>query len=225
MLLTLLAACDVELRGHVSDPDGVGVGGATLHAEACDAVTDAQGDFRTRCPRGVHHFLVEHPAYAASTLRVDATAFFSPEPGRASLRPWPTEPGVYLQPELLPLPATPLVRVVQGDEQRFCLDPAAALPTTGVNPGLFDVHSFDWRLYRLDTAGCALILRTRDGGRYWSPTATVEEAPSTELAPGFRHVHPKLGPGRYVIAAWYDGFLVPVDPKADTWEAWGFEVR
>lgn len=225
MLFFLLAACEVEVSGRVVDPVGIGVGGAGLDGATCTAVTEADGSFRTRCPRGLHHFVVRHPAYAASTLTIDATGLLSPQPETATLRAWPTTPGLYVQPELTPLVSTPLARTVSTTEQRFCLPAGTALPALAADPSFFDVHDSDWRLLTLDTDGCAFVLKTRDGGRYWSPTATQVEAPTTEIAPGFRHVKPELPAGRYAVVTWYDGFLVPADAKADTWEAWAFEVK
>ena len=224
MVLYLFIACEVELAGVVHDEDGAPVGGAVLDAEVCDAVSAADGTFRVRCPRGLHHFLVTHPTHAATALDVDATELFAPPPSEATLRAWPTVPGLYAEPGLERLGPTPLVRTVAAAEQRFCLPEGTALPALVPPAAMLDVHSFDWRLYPLDTAGCALILHTTDG-RYWQPNATGVDVPHTELAPGYRHVRPELAAGRYVAVSWHDGFLVPLDPKADTWEAWAFEVR
>lgn len=221
----LLAGCEVDVRGRVVDPAGTGVVGAGLDGAECHAVTGADGVFLARCPRVEHHFVVTHPAYTAATLTVDATGPLPPAPVTGTLRPWPTAPGLYVEPELTPLAATPLVRTVGATEQRFCLPADSVLPVVGPDPSFFEVHDSDWRLLSLDTDGCAIVLKTREGGRYWSPTVTRVEPATSEVMPGFQHVKPALSGGRHAFVTWYDGFLVPVDPKADTWEAWAFEVK
>ncbi len=224
MLIVVMLGCEVEVAGLVSEPSGAPVAGAQLTADGCRAVSAADGTFRTRCPRALHHFVVSHPAHAAEHLSVDATGALAPAAAAVSLVPWPTAVGLYLEPALELIAVSPLRRTVTATEQRFCLPPDVPLPTTTPNPSIFDVHGSDWRLHALDTEGCAIRLATKDGSRYWSPVSTAIAVPITELSPGHQHLRPELTPGRYAFVTWYDGFPVPLDPTADTWEAFAFEV-
>lgn len=226
-MLALLIGCEVEVSGRLLDPDGTPVAGAHVEATAgsCAAVTDAQGQFRARCPRAEYDFVVSHPSHAAGTLRIDASGAFSPPPASTTLAPWPDAPGLYIEPQYTPLASVGLVRAASATEERFCLPAGVVLPAASAAVQLFDVHAVDWRAYAVDAEGCALRLVVEGGGRFWSPRAErVEPVSVTELAPGRSRAAFSLVPGRYVVAPWYEGFLVPEDPKADTWAAWAFEV-
>lgn len=226
-MLALLIGCEVEVCGRLLDPDGKPVAGARVEATAgaCAAVTDAAGDFRARCRRADYHFLLSHPMHAAGTLHIDASGALAPPPVSMTLAPWPDAPGLYIEPQYTPLPSVGLVRSVGPTEERFCLPDGVVLPLASAAVQLFDVHAVDWRVYAVDAEGCALRLVVEGGGRFWSPRVQrVEPVSVTELAPGRSRAALALDPGRYVVAPWYDGFLVPEDPKADTWAAWAFEV-
>jgi hypothetical protein len=223
-MLGLLVACDVELTGSVTDERGAPVGGAVLAAERCNAVTDDAGAFRVRCERGDHHFLVSHPTYAGAALSIGATGLFSPPPAAAVLRAWPAGAGLYLEPDYAPLPTPGLVRTREGNEQRFCIPADVALPQARPGASLFDVHDTEWRLYRLDEAGCALRLTSADGGTFWSPTASRVEIAPDLIAEGHYRVRLPEAPGRYVAAPWLDGFFVPRPDAPETWEAWALEI-
>ncbi len=152
----------------------------------------------------------------------DADSVFAPEPFSVTLVPWPTEPGLYLEPALDPLPVTPLVRVATAEEQRFCLGEGATLAEAPARVSLFDLHSVAWRAYALDAGGCAVVLRRPAGTTWWQPGGTrVAETSRTALAPGRDRVVMELPAGRYVAVAWFDGFLVPHDVSADSYLAWG----
>ncbi|MSQ01076.1 MAG: carboxypeptidase regulatory-like domain-containing protein [Myxococcales bacterium] len=224
MLIVVMLGCEVEVSGLVSEPSGAPIAGAQLAAAGCSAVSAADGSFRARCRRGLHHFVVSHPAHAAEQLSIDATGALAPPAAEVRLVPWPTVVGLYLEPALTLIPHSPLRRTVNATEQRFCLAADTTLPTTTPNPSIFDVHGSDWRLHALDTEGCAIRLTTTGGSRYWSPAGTSIDVPMTQLSPEHQHLRPELGPGRYAFVTWHDGFLVPLDPTADTWEAFAFEV-
>lgn len=227
MLALYLLGCDVELRGRVADRGGAAIAGASLVATegVCSAVTDAAGSFTTRCVRADYNFVVSHPSHAAGALHIDATAALPPPPASASLVPWPSAPGLYLEPDYAPVARVDLVRRVAPTEQRYCLPEGAVLSVTSVEPHIFDVHAADWRVFAVDAEGCALRVAVEPGGRYWSPrTPRIEPASETVLAPGRVRVTFALPPGRYVAVPWFEGFMVPKDPNADTWEAWAFEA-
>ncbi len=224
MWIVVFVSCTVELSGSVTDLDGAAVGGARLQAPGCEAVSNAAGAFRVRCERALHRFAVTHPTYAGATLEIDATGLLAPEASRASLRAWPSEPGLYLEPSYAAVPSPGLVRTATPTEQRFCVPAEAVLPVAPAGTALFDVHDVEWRLYRLDEDGCALRLSTRDGGTYWSPTATQVEVTPTPLADGHLRVPLPAEPGRYAAAPWMAGFFVPRSVSPDVWEAWAFEV-
>ncbi|GDX79622.1 hypothetical protein LBMAG42_14330 [Deltaproteobacteria bacterium] len=227
MLVLFLLGCDVELRGQVADPGGAPIAGASLVATegTCSAVTDAGGSFTTRCVRADYNFVVTHPSHAAGALHVDATAALPPPAAAVSLVPWPSAPGLYLEPDYTPFARVDLVRRVAPSEQRYCLPEGAILPVTSVHPHVFDVHATDWRVFAVDAEGCALRVAVDPGGRYWSPrTPRIEAASVAELAPGRVRLTFEVPPGRYVAVPWFEGFLVPKNPTADTWEAWAFEA-
>ncbi len=227
MVLPFLLGCDVELRGQVVEPSGAPIAGASLIATegSCSAVTDAAGTFVTRCIRTDYNFIVSHPSHAAGAVHIDASGALAPPPAVASLVPWPVEPGLYLEPGYTPLASVELVRRVAPTEQRFCLPDGLVLPITSVEPHVFDVHATEWRVFAVDAEGCALRLAVEPGGRFWSPrTARIEPTAVTQLAPGRARATFALPAGRYVVVPWFDGFLVPKDPNADTWEAWAFEA-
>ncbi len=224
MLIVVMLGCEVEVTGLVSEASGTPIAGAQLTGADCAAVSAHDGTFRTRCARGLHHFVLSHPAHAAGHLSVDATGALAPAAAAVTLVPWPTVVGLYLEPDLVLIPTSPLLRTVTATEQRFCLGPDTPLPTTTPDPSIFDVHGSDWRLHALDTEGCAIRLTTKDGGRFWSPVGNAIVVPIAELSPGHQHLRPVLGPGRYAFVTWVDGFLVPLDPTADSWEAYAFEI-
>lgn len=225
-----LLGCDVQLSGTVTNPAGQPVAGAELVSGDCRAVTDATGAFLTRCARGTYRFDVTHPTHAPGVLSTDAGGALSPPPGAVTLVPWPTEPGLYLEPGLEPLARVALVRTAAPDEQKFCVAttggeaPPADAAAEPLSLSLFEVRAVDWRLFALDDEGCALRLRRPPGTTWWQPSGErLAEASRTSLAPGRDRVTLSLPPGRYVAAAWYDGFLVPDDVAADSYLAWGVE--
>lgn len=226
VLLPLFLACDVEVRGRVVEPGGAPVAGARLVTEAgCDAVTDADGTFKVHCPRAVYHFLVKHPTHVGATLDVDASATLPPTPVEATLRPLPSDPGLYLEPDYTALPSVPFLRKVEKTEQRFCLGKGATLATASAETTVYDIHATDWRLYPLDADGCAVKLTQAPGSRFWSPEGDpLAPTMHDDLGAGRFRDRFTLVPGRYVAVPWLDGFFVPDDPKADSWLAWGFEV-
>lgn len=221
----LLAGCAVELTGSVTDLAGAPVEGARVQAEGCEAVSAADGSFRVRCERALHRFAVSHPAYAGASMEIDATGLLSPEPESVMLRAWPTEPGLYIEPDYRPVPAPGLARTATAEEQRYCLPAGAEVGTAPAGTALFDVHEVEWRLYRLDEEGCALRLHTRDGGTYWSPTATRVELAPVELATGHFRVPLPAEAGRYVAVPWMEGFFVPRAGSTELWEAWAFAIE
>lgn len=220
-----LAGCAVELTGSVTDLAGVPVEGARVQAAGCEAVSAPDGTFRLHCPRALHRFAVSHPAYAGASMEIDATGLLSPEPETVMLRAWPTEPGLYIEPNYRPVPAPGLTRTATANEQRFCLPEGAEVGSAPAGTALFDVHEVEWRLYRLDAEGCAMRLATRDGGTFWSPTATRVEVAPVELAAGHFRVPLPAEPGQYVAVPWMDGFFVPRAGSPELWEAWAFAVE
>jgi hypothetical protein len=223
-MLFLLAACEVEISGRVVGAASAPVAGASLRADGCEAVTAADGLFRTRCRREVYRFDVSHPTHATAVLTIDATGARSPSAVEVALQPWPEAVGLYLAAGFVPLPEAPLKRRVEPGRQRFCLDtpggaPAAASP--GGSTELFEVEGYQWRVYRLDTEGCALAMVQAAGSAWWSPEGErVGGLSRTELATGRARVVVPAGGADLIALAWYDGFLVPHDVASDTWLAW-----
>lgn len=221
-MLFFLLACDVEIVGVVAGPGGVPVAGAALEAGGCSAVTDEVGRFRTRCVRGTYDFVVTHPTHSTGRLSVDASGAMSPPAFTVDLLAWPSGPGLYHDADFTPLTSVVLTRSVTADEQKFCVSG----PPPATKPGpvtVFEVGGHAWRALTLDAEGCAYRLVKAPGSSVWTPIETrVEETSRQDLAPGRARVVLTLT-GPTVLAAWYDGFWVPVDPVADTWLGWQVE--
>ena len=223
MILLALMGCETTLAGAVVDVAGAPLAGASVDAgEACRAVTDAGGRFRVRCERGAYTFRVTHPDCIDGSWPITAEERGDVAVGSFSLARIPTADGLHLlnQGHFSPIAPAPLRRAEDADrEQRWCLDPAAGAPTE-VPAGdvrVLDNHTADWRLYRLDADGCAYRLR-RGGGEHWSFTADrVLPTATTPVSEGRAWVDLALSPGDYVLAEWYEGFLVRAD--AETWQA------
>lgn len=228
-MILLALACAVEITGSVTEaaalPSNSAPGssaaakpivGATLHADGCDAVTDAHGAFRTRCPRARYSFLVSHPDYLDRAVDIDATGMSAP-PFLTTLTGYPTAPGLYVAAgtDFTPLARAPLVHtVVTGDspEEKWCAEVPAVTTPTVVSAGsvrLLDVHDRDWRVYRLDAGGCAYRMTPGEASFWKFAAERVEESGRTPVSPGRDWVRLDLPAGDYAIVEWYDGFLVP----------------
>lgn len=220
----VLAGCSTVATGEVRDATGAPVAGAVVHADGtpgCDAVTDAEGRWRTHCPAGDYTFTVSHPAHLSAT--VPATVAGPDAPVKLVVHAIPTEGGVHLLAGdrfVTPGPA-PLTR--QGSESdgwRWCVtgEPDARVPA-GVIRAL-DNHVAEWRLFRVDTEGCAYRL-ARSAGDYWEYEA--DSPPIARLAPlaeGRDWLEIELTPGRYVVADWLaDGFVPDGDGVRARWFA------
>lgn len=223
--LWLLAGCSTTVVGTVVDKAGKPVAGATVHADGqppCDAVTDAEGRFKARCPAGERSFTVSHPgALPRSEARtVEGT-------GEVALAPFqlstiPLDPGVFvlLGQAYVPLPPGPLRRL--GDEKsgwRWCFDTrkGAPLDVPAGDLSLLDNHVADWRVLKLDAEGCAYRL-SPGSGDYWTDTVerveVVREAP---LAEGRDRLKLTLAAGDYAVVDWFATGLVPAGPPEGDW--------
>ena len=164
MVVLALLACRAEIAGNVVDEGGVPVGGARLVAagaagEACEAVTDAEGLFRTRCARGARVFTVTHPDHLPGTWNVDGDAR-EVAAGAFTLVAIPAASGAWLSDgvRFQALGGAHLHRVVTERSQDWCL-PADAAPIV-VGPGarllrneppagVVPADAERWRLYRV----------------------------------------------------------------------------
>lgn len=216
----LLACQSTTLVGEVRTAGGGPVPGAVLTSPGCEAVTDAQGRFRARCPKGTRTFQVTHPDHLDRTwLVTPAGGFGEQDVGEVDLVAVPLAGGLWLAGDgaLDPLPPAPLVRTATDTEQRWCMDATQGepvqVPTGKVR--LLDNRVVDWRLYKLDADRCAYRM-TRAGGENW--TFTAERVPvgdGTPRGPGRAWVDLDLPPGDYAIVEWYEGFLVR--DEGDRW--------
>lgn len=164
MVFLALLACRAEIAGNVVDEGGAPVGGARLVAagaagEACEAVTDAEGLFRTRCARGARVFTVTHPDHLPGTWNVDGDAR-EVAAGAFTLVAIPAASGAWLSDgvRFQALGGAHLHRVVTERAQAWCL-PADASPIV-VGPGarllrneppagVVPADAERWRLYRV----------------------------------------------------------------------------
>lgn len=221
-LVFFLTGCDVEIAGSVVGPAGVPVAGASVESGGCTAVTDASGQFRTRCLRDTYDFVVTHPTHSTGRVAVDASGAMSPLPATVEVLAWPAEPGLYHDSDFSPLTPAVVSRTVTADEQKFCL--TGPIPAT--KPGnitVFEVGGHTWRALALDAEGCAYRLVKAAGSTVWTPVETrIAETSRETLAPGRARVVLSVT-GPTILAAWYDGFWVPADPVADTWLSWQAE--
>jgi hypothetical protein len=167
------------------------------------------------CPKGTRTFSVTHPDHLDRTWLVSAPSWGDQEVGTCELSPVPTGGGLWLASDdgFTALPQAPIVRRTGPDEQRWCVDAAAGDPVP-VGAGavrLLDNHVADWRIFKLDAEGCAYRTQ-RTAGSTWSFSADrVTPEALTERGPGRSWVDLELQPGDYVIAEWYEGFLVEGD--------------
>lgn len=224
-LALFLTGCSTTVVGSVVDEAGRPVAGATVHADGappCDAVTDAEGRFRARCPAGEHPFTVSHPgALPLTEARViEGRGEVSTAP--FTLSTIPLDPGVFvlLGGRYVPLPPGPLRRT--GDDKagfRWCFDPqkGAPLEVPAGELSLLDNHVADWRVFKLDAEGCAYRLAPGSGD-YWSDTVEkVEVSREAPLAEGRDRLTLTLAAGDYAVVDWFATGLVPVGPPDGDW--------
>jgi hypothetical protein len=167
VVVLALLACRAEIAGNVVDEGGAPVVGARLvaagaAAEPCEAVTDAEGLFRTRCARGAHVFTVTHPDHLPGTWNVDGDAR-EVAAGALTLVAIPAASGAWLSDgvRFQTLRGAHLHRVATERSQDWCL-PADASPVV-VGPGarllrneppagVVPADAERWRLYRVTEA-------------------------------------------------------------------------
>lgn len=228
-LVFALSGCATVVSGVVTDADGLPVSGATVHAEAeppCDAVTDVEGRFQTRCPAGPRVFEVRHPALlpAEHALTVEGRGDV-PLPPLVSVRV-PTAGGVWVLVggRFVAPPGVGLAR--KGDDTAgysWCLpgEPAPAELPAGVTR-MLDNHVTEWRLLRADAEGCVYRLKPTPGG-FWEYQSDVVELTRLEpFAPGRDWLTAELTAGDYLLADWVDGGFVP---ETDTQRSRAMWVR
>ena len=212
--LAALAGCQsVTLVGEVRSDVGAPVAGAVLSSPGCEAVSGADGRFRVACEHGTRTFTVSHPDHLSATWPVEPAGRIGEQDlGGVRLATIPLDAGLWLASDagLLALPAAAFLHTAGAEEQRWCIDGAATdpVPVAGRAVRLLDNHAYDWRLYRMDTDGCAYRMR-RTGGEAWSFVADRVEVPAAlERGPGRGWLELSLEPGDYALLEWYDGFLV-----------------
>ena len=164
MVLLALLACRAEIAGNVVGAGGAPVAGARLVAEGdatdvCEAVTDADGRFRTRCAKGARTFTVTHPDHLPGTWKVEGDGR-DVVAGNFTLVGIPGSAGAWLSDgvRFQALGGAQLHRVTTATLQAWCL-PADAVPNV-LGPGAqllrnepaagaVPADAERWRLYRV----------------------------------------------------------------------------
>lgn len=230
--MLLFLACTTTLTGQVQDPVSKPLAGVTLDATGCRAVTDGTGEFIARCDPAVYSFTVHHPDYLDQQIRVDANRRGGILVPTVTLRPVPTEPGLYVESEgsFRKLAAGVLKRTdipaAEGPATlRYCAEGRPEAVTTAGR--WLDVHGVDWRIFKADDNGCFYkMTETRPG--IWSREAEeLKPRASTPFREGESSrlsVDPGLPPGRYAILEWLGETPVEEPTGEGLYRGWWIEV-
>ena len=233
-LLTLLAACSTtSVDGVIVDVSGTPIAGATVRREAseCSDITNKQGRFSLKCGAGVWDLSIRHPSYFSQTEKVDVPDGSQVALKQSPLIQIPTTEGLHLLRDgnFMPLLPTTLERSSnsEGEAKRrdFCVDQQGS--PNSISSGmlrLLDRTSTPWRMFRMDTAGCAYRDSRNREGRW-----VVEHRDRTQVrlepeADGHRIHTVNASVGDYFIAEW-SGFFVPTEPKANTYKGYWVQVQ
>jgi hypothetical protein len=202
-----VVGCAQRLEGLVVDAAGAAVVGAHVVGGGCDAVTGPDGRFSVECESGPTDFMITHPAYLAATVPWAAGEL------KGSLTALPTDPGVYVVSGagFVAPSDSPLTR--SGDDLtgwKFCFAGKDSEAPTFASPlRMLDNHEVDWRLFAVDTEGCAYQLQHGNGEWWTSPSKGIPVTRESELAPGRDWLTVDLPVGDYAIVDWYAGSPVP----------------
>jgi hypothetical protein len=225
VILWGLVACEPTLTGAVVDDAGAPVAGASLvdgeGEGACQAVTGADGRFRTQCVAGARRFAVSHPDHLPGDWVVTPSGRGEVDIGRFTLVRVPTARGRWLRMRdgFVGLDGAALRRDEEGERQRWCVAgdaPIATVPTGRVS--VLDASGAETRVYRLDAEGCAYRMQ-KGGAEHWAWQAERVEGVSRAISDGRAWLDLELAAGDYAVVDWFAGFLVREDAAADTWRA------
>ncbi len=221
LLMCTLSCASPRIEGQVVDNAGQGIQGVTVSAEdiAQSVLTDANGRYVMELPPGQQNLTFSHPAYfsQAEALHVapdEATAL-----PRRTLIKTPDGGGLHVLSgaEVLPLPAARLkreTRTADGSKLRsYCVaGPKSSTASIPAGQAQFvDMSSSSWRLFKLDSDGCAYRDQKDSNGRWvvrYRNKPTVKPIPSQAKA---AFAAATLEEGTYFVADW-GGFFVP-DPE------------
>jgi len=205
------------------DNAGQGIPGVTITAEGgvAPVVTDTTGRYVLEASSGQRTLTFTHPDFFSHSETVQVASDAATElPQRALIRT-PDGTGLYVLSgtEVLPLPAARLkrqTRSVQGSKLRsYCISgpKGTATPVPAGETQFVDMTASPWRLFKLDSDGCAYRDARDPAGRwvvqYRDKPAVVPSHTQSNAA----FTAATLAEGTYFVADW-GGFFVsdPEDP-------------
>ena len=166
----------LRIEGQVVDNAGQGIQGATVSAEgiAQSVFTDATGRYVMELPPGQQNLTFTHPAYFSQAEAIHVAPDEATALPRRTLIKTPDGDGLHVLSgaEVLPLPAARLkrqTRTADGAKLRsYCIaGPKSSTASIPAGQTQFvDMSSSSWRLFKLDSDGCAYRDEKDSNGRW-----------------------------------------------------------
>ncbi len=221
LIFCTFSCASPRIEGQIVDNAGQGIVGVTISAgKASEPVrTDDAGQYVMKLSPGQQVLTFTHPGYFTQSETVQVAPDAATALPRRALIKTPDGAGLYVLngAEVLQLPEARLkrkTRQVQGSKLRsYCISgPKGAATSIPAGKTQFvDMTASSWRLFKLDSDGCAYRDARDEDGRWvvqYREKPTVKASPSQGDA---AFAAANLAEGTYFVADW-GGFFVS-DPE------------